>query len=63
MLFTVDEAWDIKPPYRLDKFATDNVDEADNGPANCSELEIVDDAEEINPLPIVSIPVVEALAR
>ena len=39
------------------------LEDARNNPATCKGAEIVDDAEEINPFPIVSIPVVEALAK
>jgi len=59
---TVEEAWEINPPPRVDKLATLRVEEADNGPLMFSWAETVDEAEEINPLDIVSM-VVEAVVN
>ena len=54
----MEEAEDMKPPYKLDKLATDNVLEAESVPANCRELEIVEEAVEINPPDNVDKPVI-----
>jgi len=47
---TVEEAWEIKPPPRVDKLATLKVDEALNGPLMFKLEEIVEEAMESKPL-------------
>ena len=58
----VDEPVETKAPFREARLATDKVEEADNGPAICKELEIVEEAWAMKPLEAVSM-VVEAVAK
>lgn len=47
---TVEEPTEIYPPPKTERLATVNVEEADNGPANWRELEIVEEALLIKPV-------------
>jgi len=55
---TVEEAWEINPPARVDKLATLKVEEADNGPLMFKLAETVEEAWEINPPVKVERPVI-----
>ena len=52
----VEDAEEINPPYWDARPATLKVEEADNGPANCKELEMVEEAVERSPA-VVIVPV------
>ncbi len=49
LLLIVDEAVEINPPDKVERLATNKVEEALSTPLTWSELEIVEDAELINP--------------
>lgn len=60
---TEEEALEIKPPAKVERFSTLNVEEAEIGAETCKGPEIVDDPVMMAPFPTVSMPVVEALDK